>query len=88
MKKIKTHTFNKKKYYVDLEPYSGWTDTPFDKWPAIRFPDGLLKDKYSLDTAVHESLHACFPSMRENTVERCATDIARFLWRLGYRKTN
>jgi hypothetical protein len=84
-KKVKTHTFNGTKYYVDFEPFSAWTDTPEDKYPAIRFADKLGKRQTDLDTLLHESLHACFPFMKEKRVTQCASDIARFLWRLGVR---
>ena len=38
-----------------------------------------------LDTLIHEGLHAALPHLMEHDVTRAATDIARVLWRLGYR---
>jgi len=39
-----------------------------------------------LDVIIHEMLHSCYPWMDEQYVEAGATDIARLLWRLGWRK--
>jgi hypothetical protein len=39
-----------------------------------------------LDVLIHEALHAAYPSLDEYYVNRGATDIARLLWRLGWRK--
>jgi len=44
-----------------------------------------LKGKLRLDTEIHEALHACFPMIDERIVNTSATDITRFLWKLGYR---
>ena len=38
-----------------------------------------------LDTIIHECLHAAVPDLAESTVEESATDIARVLYRMGYR---
>jgi len=42
-----------------------------------------LKD---LDTIVHESLHACLWDLDEEAVAESAADVARLLWRVGWRK--
>ena len=34
---------------------------------------------------LHESLHLAFPEESEEVVDGASRDIARFLWRLGYR---
>lgn len=39
-----------------------------------------------LDTTIHESLHACLWRLSEEDVTQTATDIARLLWRMGYRR--
>lgn len=38
-----------------------------------------------LITEIHETLHACLPMLEEKIIEPSATDIAKFLWKLGYR---
>ena len=40
-----------------------------------------------LDTIIHEALHASLAPLDEQYVRQTATDIARLLWRLGWRKT-
>ena len=40
---------------------------------------------HELDVIVHEALHACFYDMDEECIDEAATDIAKFLWRLGWR---
>jgi hypothetical protein len=46
-----------------------------------------LDGELELDTIVHELLHACQPDLAEDTVEQTATDVARVLFRLGYRRS-
>lgn len=41
--------------------------------------------KDELETLIHEMLHACYWDLDEKAVEEAARDIARALWRLGYR---
>ena len=45
-----------------------------------------VKDELELDTVIHECLHACQPDLAEETVEEVASDVARVLWRMGYRR--
>lgn len=39
-----------------------------------------------LDTEIHELIHMKYPEIPEESVLRMATRIARYLWKLGYRK--
>jgi len=39
-----------------------------------------------LETAIHEALHAAKWDLPHKWVETTAADIARLLWRLGYRR--
>lgn len=39
-----------------------------------------------LETAVHEAMHALWPRKAEDEVNQAARDLARFLWRLKYRR--
>lgn len=39
-----------------------------------------------LETIIHEALHACLWDINEDAVDQSAVDLARFLWRLGWRK--
>lgn len=83
--KIKTHTFNKVVYDIDLAgPIDGTCDYPRGGKPSLR----ICKDISTFggfETLIHEALHACQFLKTEKSVDRTANDIARFLWRLGYR---
>ncbi len=46
------------------------------------------KECDDLDTLLHEGIHACMPFLEEEIVAESATDIAKFLWKLGWRKEN
>jgi hypothetical protein len=41
---------------------------------------------HELDVIIHEALHAC-TELNETAVDETARDIARLLWRLGWRNT-
>jgi hypothetical protein len=46
-----------------------------------------LRGERQLDVLLHELLHACNWQLAEEHITQIATDIARALWRLGYRQT-
>jgi hypothetical protein len=48
--------------------------------------DSKLQGEEELEVYIHEFLHACFWDMDESAIEEAGEDIARALWRLGYRK--
>lgn len=45
-----------------------------------------LKDEQRLEVIIHELLHAANWHLDEEWVEQAGIDIARVLWRLGYRE--
>ncbi len=63
----------------------GLTDGPSTKNKAMWINKNLSGVKL-LDTYIHEALHCCIWDLSEDTVHETANDLARFLWRLGYRK--
>lgn len=79
---IKTHTFNGRKYHIVIENLDGYTDTDNYYWLIVRRD---LDKLVGLETVIHEALHACSWKAKEENVTISAKDIARFLWRLGYR---
>ncbi len=81
--KIKTHTFVGTKYHIIVGELDGNCDTDNNYWLII---ERDLEKRIGLETAIHEALHACSWSTSEDKVTNTARDIARFLWRLGYRK--
>jgi len=80
---IKTHTFNNKRYKIILDDLDGNRDTDDHLWLII---ERDLSKRVGLETAIHEALHACRWAAKEDEVTVTAKDIARFLWRLGFRK--
>lgn len=61
---------------------AGWTD-----WGKKKvLIDTRLVGRSRLETEIHEAIHASMgPTISEEAVEHTARDIARLLWRLGYR---
>lgn len=64
--------------------YVGWCDDPSTGRDILI--DRRLSGLAELDTAIHEILHAAAPWLRESFVRSAATQIARSLWELGYRR--
>ncbi len=89
---IKTHRFRGHRWWIedDQQLPSGQFGEVVYGIPGIthatmRVPiDG--DGQHDLDTVIHEALHAC-TDLSEDAVTETATDIARFLWRLGWRKS-
>lgn len=46
-----------------------------------------LTGEEELNTTLHELLHAAFWDLDETAIEEAGTDLARALWRLGWRRT-
>ena len=87
---MKTATFRNKRYTVVMKKETaeamGCCDAPNSPDKQIVIPKGTRL--IDLDTSIHEALHACLWDLDEEAVEETAEDIARFLWRLGYRKVD
>lgn len=85
MKAVKTHTFNERKFDIHfLQDIDGMTDDPRSIRPSLVICRGL-DTRAGLETAIHESMHACNYMKSEVAIKQTAKDIARFLWRLGFR---
>ena len=63
----------------------GYCESPDKKNKEIVIKENL-PPKEELDTILHELLHAADWSKDEEWVEQVGTDIAKILWRLGWRK--
>ena len=85
---IKTHKFNGRTHDIDLSQCYGYCDSPKQGKPTLYAPLDAYGEFKTLRVLIHESMHACNWAKREDTVDVCSRDIARFLWRLGYRKVN
>ena len=66
-------------------PYRGQCDAPGVPGKQIRI-DKTLDGEEQLEVLIHELLHAGCWHLDEESVETVACDIARILWRLGYRR--
>jgi hypothetical protein len=83
---VKTHTFCGKKYEIQFDCCDGFCEEPFPTVPSLWVNMEELSDKEQLRVLIHESLHACNWDKSEPIVHQTSKDIARFLWRVGYRK--
>lgn len=63
----------------------GHCDHPEKQAKTIRVLNSL-KGEERLDTVIHEALHAAHWDLAEDAVNQTATDLAKLLWRLGYRR--
>lgn len=79
----KTATFSGRRYKIELgEAIDGCCDQ-YGGLDLIINVD--LNTRRGIITAIHESLHACNWTAKEQVVDEVSTDIGRFLWNLGYR---
>lgn len=69
------------------DPRDGDCSSPSSPDKIIRYHVGL-KGERRLDVLIHEILHACFWDVREEGIEEAASDIARVLWKVGYRNAD
>ena len=69
-----------------MKKFAGHCDGPDVPNKQIIISTGMSEQK-ELDTIIHEAFHAADFNRREEHVNEFATDLARILWRLGWRKT-
>lgn len=81
MPKVKTHKFPTGVYRIHTDGVDGYCD---ENGEICVQPN--LKPERELEVWVHESIHAEFHEATEAKVTASAYNIARLLWRLGYRK--
>lgn len=65
-------------------PLNGDCSNPQESHRIIRYYLGLRGEE-RLDILIHEMLHACFWDVREEGVSEASTDIARTMWKIGFR---
>ena len=70
-------------------------EIPFDRWADCSPPSEskreirirqVLRGRARLETVIHEALHAQTWTRSEEDVRRSARELAKLLWRLGYRE--
>ncbi len=81
---VKTVRLGGKKWrwrYEPLKCVDGYCNADNRK---IQIDTGLT-GKRQLEIELHEAMHAIFPDLCEAAIGSGAEDLARLLWRLGYR---
>ena len=83
---VKSHTFRGLRYAVNVEhKIEGWAEIP-GREPRSLYVDPTLTELQFLETAIHEAMHAEDPDVPERVIDRRGRSMARWLWRLGYRR--
>ena len=87
MKKVKTQSFKLGKYYIEEDSdIEGMCDIP-DNYHRLRMIIWKGKTLKSLASAIHEAMHAeGIPSKYLDEDRDASVHIAKFLWRLGWRR--
>ena len=83
---MKTHTFRGKRYRILTPHTKNWYGEEDAVSRTIKIARNQDEPRL-LETQIHEGLHACLPDLDEAAVDATARDVARFLWRDGWRRT-
>ena len=82
MRPVQSAILNGKKYEVIIQELDGLVSRKGGRVISVnRDPNTRI----GLETIIHECLHVESWSKSEKAVERTAREVARLLWRLGYR---
>ena len=88
MRPVKSHTFRGRRWWLRWKRFrldqAGECEAPHVTGKTISI-DPRLADLKLLETLIHEGIHACQWDLAEEAVHSTAADIARLLWRVGYR---
>ena len=71
--------------FARLKNMRGVCDSPDMQDRRIRIAK-RLEGEEQLDVTLHELLHAALWDLDEEAVDETATDLARVLWKLGWRR--
>lgn len=71
--------------FANIRDYGDMNDPGKAEGRVIRI-GSWQGEQETLDTIIHEALHASRPELDEAAVHETANDLSRLLWRLGYRK--
>jgi len=87
MKPIRTHTFGGRRYVVEAEhTIQGWCDLPEERDTHTIYVDPALPPSRHIEVCIHEALHALREGWTEDQVDSLSVPLARWLWRMGYRR--
>ncbi len=83
---IKSHTFRGKKFDVTfVDEVDGMCVRRENRRGEVLLWSGR-PPKVFMEAAIHEALHAMNWAIPEAVIDERARELARWLWRLGYRK--
>ena len=82
---MKSHTFRGLRYRIDISDLDGYCEIP-GRDPRTLHLRASQTPLQFLEAAVHEAMHAEDPDVPERVIERRGRSMARWLWRLGYRR--
>jgi hypothetical protein len=77
--------YRQAKVFVDETEVDASCDPPDRTRRTIRIREGLSPER-ELDVLIHEMLHGAYWDLCEEAIEATATDIARALFEMGYRR--
>jgi hypothetical protein len=86
---VKSHVFRGRRYaikwFAPRGQHIAWCDDPKRKGKTILLPTNQ-PERDTLRATIDEAIHACQWDIDNDAVGEISTDIAAFLWRLGWRK--
>ncbi len=88
MAKMHSHRFRGTKYRISTDcVVDGYAEVPGPRKPREIYINPDLSPKIFLEKAIHEAMHAEDPKIKsEQVIIRRSKSLARWLWRLGYRR--
>lgn len=83
---VRNHRFRGKRYAIQTTArVIGQCIRPNETYDGEIYIDPRQRPRQSLDTVVHEALHALFPHETEHSIDQAAHDLSSLLWRMGYK---
>ena len=82
---MKSHTFRGLRYVIDIGTFDGFCEVPGHAARRLHIREDQTPLQF-LEAAIHEAMHAEDKDVPERVVDRRARSMARWLWRLGYRR--
>ena len=82
---IRSHRFRGKRFGVRFEARPGPAGAHCTHNTELVFRNRVDAAR-ELEWFIHEALHACLWDLDETAIHETARDLARFLWRLSYRR--
>jgi len=77
---------NGKKVEIERNIIMGTCSFGFESSNISIAIDNRLNEFDTLDTLIHEFLHAECPNEKEANIDSLSTSVAKMLWKIGYRR--